>query len=82
MINSTTPFRVTTDQPVSSTWYLNGTQNNNTQAWSHTWDTEGQYNVTYMGTNGNVSVSIMWNVTTCSLYDMDCDGLVDETDRN
>ncbi|MBU4220082.1 MAG: hypothetical protein KKA10_00395 [Euryarchaeota archaeon] len=74
---------MTTDQPVSNTWYLNGAnQNNNTQAWSHTWDTEGQYNVTYVGSNGNGSVSIMWNVATCSPFDMDCDGLVDETDRN
>ena len=78
-----TPFSVTTDQPVTSAWYLNGTnQNNNTQAWSHTWDTEGQHNVTYVGVNGNGSVSIMWNVATCSPFDMDCDGLVDETDRN
>jgi len=81
--NTTPLFSVTTDQPVICAWYLNGTnQNNNTQAWSHTWDTEVQYNVTYMGTNGNGSVSIMWNVVICSPFDMDCDGLVDETDRN
>jgi hypothetical protein len=73
---------VTTYQQVSSTWYLNGAnQNNNTQAWSHTWDTLGQYNVTYVGSNANGSVSIMWNVVTCSPFDMDCDGLVDKTDR-
>ncbi|MCG2735973.1 MAG: hypothetical protein L6282_06215 [Candidatus Methanoperedenaceae archaeon] len=51
--NTSPLFSVTTDQPVSSTWYLNGAnQNNNAQEWSHTWDTEGQYNVTYVGANG------------------------------
>ncbi|MBU4220085.1 MAG: hypothetical protein KKA10_00410 [Euryarchaeota archaeon] len=55
---------MTTNQPVTSTWYLNGAnQNNNTQAWSHTWDTEGQNNVTYDGSNGNGSVSIMISIT-------------------
>ena len=84
-LNSTTLFNVTTDQPVSSTWYLNGAnQNNNTQARSHTWDTEGQYNVTYVGANGNGSVSIMWIISIIpdSIYDVNQDGLVDETDRN
>jgi len=82
-LNSTTQFNVTTDQLVNSTWYLNGAnQNNNTQAWSHTWDTEGQNNVTYVGSNGNSSVSIIWNVVICSPFDMNCDSLVDETDRN
>jgi hypothetical protein len=38
-------------------------QNNNTQAWSHTWDIPGQYNVTCVGANGNGSVSIAWNVS-------------------
>ncbi len=62
-VNSSASFNVTTDQQVSSTWYLNGAnQNNNTQAWSHTWDIPEQYNVTYVGTNGNGSVSKSWNV--------------------
>ena len=29
---------------------------------------------------GNGSVSIIWNVATCSPFDMDCDGLVNQTD--
>ena len=75
------PFSLTTDQQVNSTWYLNGAnQNNNTQAWSHTWDTEGQYNVTYMGSNGNGSVSILWNVVTCSPLDVNCDGKINKAD--
>jgi hypothetical protein len=79
--NTTTLFNVTTDQQVSSTWYLNGAnQNNNTQAWSHTWDIPGQYNVTYVGANGNGSVSIMWNVATRSPFDVDCDGDIDPAD--
>ncbi len=64
-------------------WYLDGTnQNNNAQAWSHTWDIPGQYNVTYVGANGNGSVSIMWNVSviTISPYDVNQDGLVNRTD--
>ena len=74
-----------TDQPVICAWYLNGAnQNNNTQAWSHTWDTEGQYNVTYVGANGNGSVSIMWIISIIpdSIYDVNQDGLVDQTDRD
>jgi len=81
--NTTTPFSVATNQAVSSTWYLNGAdQNNNTQAWSHTWDTEGQYNVTYVGVNGNGSISLTWNVSIIpdSPYDVNCDGLVNQTD--
>jgi len=84
-LNSTTPFSVTTDQQVTSAWYLNNTnQNNNTQAWSHTWETEGQYNVTYVGANGNGSVSIMWIISIIpdSIYDVNQDGLVDQTDRD
>ncbi|MBU4221992.1 MAG: hypothetical protein KKA10_10290 [Euryarchaeota archaeon] len=72
-----------TDQPVSSTWYLNGAnQNNNAQAWSHTWETEGQYNVTYVGANGNGSVSIMWGVSvvTSSPYDVNQDGYINNAD--
>ncbi len=72
---------MTTDQAVSSTWYLNGAnQNNNTQAWSHTWDIPGQYNVTYVGANGNGSVSKSWNVTAISPYDVDGNGVIDEAD--
>ncbi len=81
VVNSTTPFSVATDQQVSSTWYLNGVnQNNNTQAWSHTWDTLGQYNVTYAGANANGSVSVSWNVTAISPYDVDGNGVINEAD--
>jgi hypothetical protein len=74
-------FSVATDQQVSSTWYLNGAnQNNNAQAWSHTWDIPGQYNVTYVGANGNGNVRKMWNVTVVSLYDVNGDGYVNEAD--
>ncbi len=72
-----------TDQPVSSAWYLNSSnQNNNAQTWSHTWDIPGQYNVTYVGSNGNGSVSVSWNVTvaTCSPTDVDCNGVTNEAD--
>jgi hypothetical protein len=70
---------VTTDQQVSNTWYLNGVnQNNNAQAWSHTWDIPGQYNMTYVGVNG--SVSIAWKVTVFSPYDLNGDGYVNEAD--
>ncbi len=81
--NTTASFNVTTDQQVSSTWYLNGAnQNNNTQAWSRTWGTVGQHNVTYVGLNSNGSVSIMWNVSvvTFSPYDVNRDGYVNEAD--
>jgi hypothetical protein len=80
-VNSSTLFSAATDQQVSSTWYLNGAkQNNNTQAWSHTWDIPGQYNVTYVGVNGNGNVRKMWNVTVVSLYDVDGNGYVNEAD--
>ena len=39
--------------------------------------------MTYVGANGNGSVSIMWNVsvvTSSSLYDVNQDGLVNTTD--
>jgi hypothetical protein len=72
---------VTTDQQVSSNWYLNGAnQNNNAQAWSHTWDIPGQYNVTYVGANGNGRVSVSWNVTAISPYDVDGNGVINEAD--
>jgi hypothetical protein len=79
--NTTTPFSVDTDQQFSSTWYLNGAnQNNNAQAWSQTWDIPGQYNVTCVGANGNGSVSVMWNVTVVSPYDLNGDGYINEAD--
>ncbi len=79
--NTTTPLSPTTDQQVSSTWYLNAaSQNNSAQSWSHTWDIPGQYNVTCVGANGNGSVSVMWNVVTCSPFDVDCDGDIDPAD--
>ncbi|MBU4220079.1 MAG: hypothetical protein KKA10_00380 [Euryarchaeota archaeon] len=37
--------------------------------------------MTYVGSNANGSVSIMWNVPTCSPFDMDCDGVVDQSDQ-
>ncbi|MBU4075384.1 MAG: hypothetical protein KKI06_01515 [Euryarchaeota archaeon] len=38
--------------------------------------------MTYIGSNGNGSVSIMWNVPTCSRDDVNCDGKINEADLN
>jgi len=83
--NTTTPFSVTTNQQVTSTWYLNGVnQNNDAQAWSKSWNIPGQYNVTNVGSNANSSVSMTWNINvqngSYSLYDVNQDGFVNQTD--
>jgi len=36
--------------------------------------------VTYVGANGNGSVSVMWNVTVVLPYDLNGDGYVNEAD--
>jgi hypothetical protein len=83
-LNSSAQFIVSADQQVSNTWYLNGVnQNNNVQTWSYIWNTPGQYNVTYAGSNSNGSVSLTWNVSVIqnSLpYDVNQDGSVDIAD--
>ncbi len=45
-------------------------------------DIPGQYNVTYVGANGNGNVSITWNVSvvTFSPYDVNRDGYINEAD--
>jgi hypothetical protein len=67
-INISSSFTVTTDQSVSNTWYLNGiNQNTGIQTWLNIWSLPGQYNVTYVGSNSNGSVSMTWNVLVVSM---------------
>ena len=76
---------MTTDQTVSSAWYLDGINlSRSAQSWTHIWSASeiGKHNVTYAGTNGNGSVRITWNVSviTSSTYDVNQDGYVNNTD--
>jgi hypothetical protein len=49
-----------------------------------TWDTIGQYNITYVGSNGTGCVSITWNVNvqngSYSNYDMNQDDTINQSD--
>jgi hypothetical protein len=62
-VNTSYTFTVSTNQPVNSTWYLDGVRvASGTQNFTHTWTSVGGYNVTYVGSNVNGSVSLSWLV--------------------